>query len=76
MSASESPDFTLLGRQQRQILTELGSIRDDVSVLTAVALRQDSTLTTMLTEIRAMHSEHSRLTNRVRDLETAAEPTI
>jgi hypothetical protein len=41
---SDLPDLRLIGRQQRQILAELGSMRDDVSVLTAIALRQDSTL--------------------------------
>nr|WP_294546984.1 hypothetical protein [uncultured Rhodopila sp.] len=56
VSDSEFPDLTLIGRQQRQILNELGSIRDDVSLLTAIARRQDSTLTTLLTEIRAVHS--------------------
>lgn len=44
-------------------------MRDDMAVLTAIAMRQDGTLAALLTEIRAMHSQHSRLTNRVRDLE-------
>ena len=46
--SDETPDLTLLARQQRQILTELGSMRDDMAVLTAIALRQDSTLTALL----------------------------
>jgi hypothetical protein len=39
-------------------------------VLTAIVMRQDNTLATLLTEVRAMHSQHSRLDNRVRALET------
>ena len=64
------PDLGLIARQQRQILTEVGSLRDDVTVLTSIALRQDSTLTALLGEVRAMHSQHGRLVNRVRHLET------
>jgi hypothetical protein len=110
--SDETPDLTQLAGQQRQILTELGNMRDDMAVLTAIALRQDSTLTALLVscprspshlaahagdqqatenkelvsrilrfatmadfrfgtlgEIRAMHSQNSRLANRVRDLE-------
>jgi hypothetical protein len=72
MSEENSADLTLLARQQRQIITELGSVRDDLSVLTAIVLRQDATLTALLTEVRAMHSQHSRLANRVRQLEEPA----
>ena len=70
MSDNTTPDLTLLARQQRQLLTEMGSMRDDLAVLTAVAMRQDGTLGALLTEVRAMHSQHSRLANRVRDLES------
>lgn len=44
-------------------------MRDDMAVLTAIAMRQDNTLSALLNEIRAMHSQHSRLANRVRTLE-------
>jgi hypothetical protein len=70
MSDDTSTDLSLLARQQRQLLAEVGSIRDDIAVLTAIAMRQDGTLSALLTEVRAMHAQHSRLANRVRDLET------
>jgi hypothetical protein len=70
MSDDTMPDLSLPARQQRQILTEMGSMRDDLAVLTAIAMRQDGTLAALLAEVRAMHSQHSRLVNRVRDLET------
>jgi hypothetical protein len=63
------PDIGLIARQQKQILTELGGLRD-VTVLTSIALRQDGTLTALLGEVRAMHSQHGRLASRVRQLET------
>jgi hypothetical protein len=66
MSASDrQPDLGLLVLQQRQILTEVGGLRDDVTLLTSVALRQDGTLSALLTELRAMHSQHGRLANAV-----------
>ena len=71
MSGNTPPDLAL-ARQQRQILTEMGSMRDGLAVLTAVAMRQDGTLAALLTEVRATHSQHSRSGNRVRDLEAAA----
>jgi hypothetical protein len=67
-----SPSLALLARQQRQILTEMGGMRDDLGVLTAIAIRQDATLTALLTEVRAMHSQHARLANRVRGLGAGA----
>lgn len=65
-------DLAMIARQQRQILAQLGTLRDDISVLTAIAMRQDGTLTGLLTEIRAMHSQHGRLANRVSALEDQA----
>lgn len=66
MSVDTSPDLSVIARQQRQILSELGSVCDDMNVLTAIAMRQDYTLSALLTEIRAMHSQHSRLASRAR----------
>ncbi len=62
------PDLTLIAAQQRQILDELRMLREDMNVLTAIVLRQDATLTALL-EVRAIHSQHGRLANRVRQLE-------
>ena len=70
MSDDIPPDLSLIARQQRQTLAELGSMGDDMVILTAIAMRQDGTLGALLNEVRAMHSQHSRLANRVRDLET------
>lgn len=66
-------DLTLLATQQRQILTEVESIRDDIAVLSAIVLRLDGTLTGLVPELRAMHAQHNRMASRIRDLETAKE---
>ena len=70
MSDDTTPDLSLLVRQQRQILAEMGGIRDEIAVLTAIAMRQDGTLGALLNEVRAMHSQPARLASRVRELES------
>ena len=73
MSDAPSPDLRLVGHQLKQLLTDVGGLRDDVAVLTAITMRQDSTLTALLTEVRAIHAQHGRLANRVRALETQTD---
>jgi hypothetical protein len=71
-----------LARRQQRLLDEMGSMRgevgsmrDDMQVLTAMVMRLDGTVGLVLTELRAMHSPHQRLANRVRPLEEQpAEP--
>jgi hypothetical protein len=70
MTDDATVDLSRLARQQQQILTEMGGMRDDLVVLTAIAMRQDGTLAALLTEVRAMHAQHGRLANRLRNLET------
>ena len=53
----------------RQVIAEQTTVRDDLRVLTAIAMRQDNTLSALLTEVRAMHAQHTRMDNRVRALE-------
>jgi hypothetical protein len=77
MSAMADEPITLefLARQQQRVLEEIGVMRDDMQVLTAMVMRLDGTVGLVLTELRAMHSQHQRLANRVRRLEEEpAEP--
>jgi hypothetical protein len=64
-------DVSLLGRQLRELM----SMKDDVTVVSAMAQRLDNTMVRLindvLTEIRAEHSRMDRLLNRVRALEEA-----
>lgn len=74
MSGEATADMTLIARQQRQLLSETGVMRDDMAVMMAILQRLDGTVSGLVNEIRAMHSQHSRLTNRVRDLEAHQSP--
>ncbi|WP_428535747.1 hypothetical protein [Rhodopila sp.] len=73
MSDTPGPDLSLIGHQLKQLLTDVGGLRDDITVLTAITMRLDGTQTALLTEVRAIHSQHSRLANRVRALETQSD---
>jgi ubiquinone biosynthesis protein UbiJ len=70
-------DLAFIGRALQRMTNEVGTLRDDMAVLTAIVMRldanfsrQDATLTALLTEIRAMHAQYSRLANRVSQLES------
>jgi uncharacterized protein involved in exopolysaccharide biosynthesis len=71
---AKNVDVTALGRQMRDLLT----MKDDVTVLTAIVQRLDNTMVRqigdLLTEVRAEHSRMDRLLNRVRALEEAMPP--
>jgi hypothetical protein len=78
---SDAPiTLEFLARQQQRLLEEMslvrgemGSFRADMQVLTAMVMRLDGTLGLVLTELRAMHSQHGRLANRGRHLEERLE---
>jgi hypothetical protein len=74
----EMPDepisLEFIARQQEQMLDQMNSFRDDMQVLTAMVMRLDGTVGLVLKELRAMHSQHSRLANRVERLETHVLP--
>jgi hypothetical protein len=68
--ADEPVTLEFMARQQQRLLDEMGSMcdqmasfRDDMQVLTAMVIRLDGTVGLVLTELRAMHSQHQRLAN-------------
>jgi hypothetical protein len=69
MSDEPTIDLTFLARQQEQILNELATMRDDAAVQLAILMRVDGTVSGLVRELRAMHSQQSRLANRVTALE-------
>ena len=65
-----------LGAQMERMLADQAAMRDDIRVLTAIALRHENTLKNMseqmrdmLTQMRAMVAQHSRFNDRLRRLE-------
>ena len=71
--SDEPVTLEFLARQQQRMIEEMSSMRDDMQVLTAMVMRLDGTVGLVLTELRAMHSQHNRLANRVRRIEEQLE---
>jgi hypothetical protein len=71
--SEERVDFAYTGRALQRLTDQVASLRDDMQVLTAIVQRLDNSHTQLLTEIRATHSQVSRLGDRVRRLEAADE---
>ena len=71
--SDERIDLGYVGRALQRLTDEVASLRDDMQVLTAIVQRLDNSHTRLLTEIRATHSQVSRLGDRVRRLEAAEE---
>jgi predicted nuclease with TOPRIM domain len=65
------PDFNFLARQNERILAELGSLRDDMTVLTGIAIRLEGAIDGLAVEVRGLRSKLDRLDQRVRKLETS-----
>jgi Tfp pilus assembly protein PilN len=68
----EPVTLEFLAEQQRDILAQLRTMQDDALVSAAILGRIDGTLSGLVQEVRAMHSQHARLANRVRALEEDA----
>lgn len=58
-----------LAKQQIRILSEIGILRDDMTVLSAIVRRMDATIGGLLEEIRAVHAQYARMDHRVSRLE-------
>jgi hypothetical protein len=78
---AETVTLDFLGAQMERMLSDQAAMRDDIRVLTAIALRHENTLKhmteqmqDMLGQIRAMVTQHQRFDARVRRLEEAAPP--
>ena len=71
---SDSPgepaiDLGYIGQALQRLTSEVASLRDDMHVLTAIVQRLDNSQGRMLEELRGMHRQYSRLSERVRQLE-------
>ena len=69
MPESEPVSLEFIADRIRHVIAEVASLRDDMNVLTSIVLRQDGTLTALLQEIRAVHSQIGRMNDRLRKVE-------
>ena len=69
------PDLNFFARQNERILTEIASLRDNMTVLTAMVMRLDGSHAALLQETRATHAQITRMNDRVRKLEAEGTAT-
>jgi hypothetical protein len=62
-------DLTFLIRQDERIMTEVASLRDDMAVMSAIVLRLDGSMSALLQEMRATHTQIARMNDHIRKLE-------
>jgi len=62
-------DLAFIGQALQRLTGEVGSLRDDMRVLTAIVQRLDNSHGRLLEEIRAIHRQQSRFGERLRQLE-------
>jgi hypothetical protein len=74
MSDEPTIDLTCIGHALERLVTEVATLRDDMTVLTAIVHRMDNSQGRILEELRAIHRQHGRLAHRVEGLERAANP--
>jgi hypothetical protein len=70
---SDTTDLTLDLQKLDQVIQDSLIFRDDMRVQTAIIMRIDTTMGSVLTELRAMHARHDRLAKRVEQLEKPEE---
>jgi uncharacterized protein Yka (UPF0111/DUF47 family) len=66
---SDIVDLAYIGRALQRLTTEVGSLRDDMKVLTAIVLRHEETLIRVLEQITTMVAQNARIVDRLRAVE-------
>jgi hypothetical protein len=66
---SDNVDLAYVGRALERLTQEVASLRDDMTVSAAILMRLDGSHTALLTELRALHAQQSRLAQRVRAMQ-------
>ena len=70
---AEQVDLNFIARRLDQLGNDVANMRDDIVVLTAMVSRLETSVTSLVQEMRATHSQMARIDNRLRKLES--EPT-
>jgi hypothetical protein len=63
-------DLNFLARQNERVINDLAHMRDSLDVLTAMMLRLETSITTVITELRAMQRQINRMNDRIVKLES------
>lgn len=64
-------DLNFLARQMERLIQDVGSLRDDMRVLTPIVMRLDNSQGATLQELRETHSQIARMNDRIHNLESS-----
>lgn len=65
-------DLNFLAKQVDRVLTEIGSMREDMTVMMGILQRLDHSIASMGTQLTDMHAYNRRVEDRVHKLEEKA----
>jgi hypothetical protein len=67
-------DLNFIAKRLDQMGNDMANMRDDITVLTAMVPRLEASVTSLVQEMRAAHSQMGRFDNRLRKLESEPAP--
>jgi hypothetical protein len=67
---AEPVDLNFIAKRLDQVSNDVANMRDDITVLTAMVSRTEASVTSLVQEMRAPHSQMARFDNRLRKLES------
>jgi chromosome segregation ATPase len=70
------PDLSFLQTAAQRLGSDMLGLRDDMRVLSAIAMRLDNSHSILLEELRATHAQIARMNDRVRRLEDQQAPPL
>ena len=71
----EQVDLNFIARRLDQLGVDVANMRDDIMVLTAMVTRVEGSVSSLVQEMRATHSQMARFDNRLRKIENETSPT-
>lgn len=69
----DNVDLAWIGRRLMTMGHDIVALRDAVDVLTAMAIRHENSIQTVVHELRALHRQGARFSDRLRRLEGAID---
>jgi hypothetical protein len=67
---ADQVDLNFIARRLEQMGNDVSNVRDDITILTAMASRMESSITSLVQKMRATHSQMACFDNRLRNSKT------
>ena len=64
-------DLNFIAKRLDQLGADVANLRDDMTIVTAILSRLEASMTSLVVEFRATHSQMARFNERLRKVENA-----